>query len=88
MSRNGFYISDTAYEQALQIAKHDLATMVRARAVEEEIRFTKYRLFVSPETGSALARLHLLQDVLDTINTPPAAAPLCTQPKPRYRGGV
>jgi hypothetical protein len=87
MSTNGFIISDQSYEHALQVAEQDLAAMARATAVENEIRFTQYRIAVSPDNWSAVARLRLLQDVLGTINTPPAAALICTQPKPRHWGG-
>jgi hypothetical protein len=61
--------------------------MARARAVEDEIRFTKYRLDVSPDNWSAAARLRLLNDVLDgtTKSTTQAPAP---QPKPRNWAGV
>ena len=81
MTANGFTISDTSYERALQTAEQDLRAMARARAVEEEIRFTKYRLAVSSDNWPAAARL--LQDVLAGLNAPPIAAPICTQPKPR-----
>lgn len=40
MSRNGFYISDTAYEQALQIAEHDLAAMAHSKSVNVAARDT------------------------------------------------
>ena len=83
MTANGFTISDTSYERALQTAEQDLRAMARARAVEEEIRFTKYRLAVSSDNWPAAARLRLLQDVLAGLNAPPIAAPICTQPKPR-----
>lgn len=84
MTANGFCISDQSYEHALQLAEQDLASMARAMSVENEIRFTKYRLSVSPDNWSAAARLRLLQDVLRTINTPQSAAPICTQAKPRF----
>ena len=83
MTANGFYIPGTSYDRALQVAEHDLAAMARAAAVEQEIRFTKYRLAVSSNNWPAAARLRLLQDVLAGLNAPPIAAPICTQPKPR-----
>jgi hypothetical protein len=83
MSTNDFSISSQSYEHALQLVEQALAAMARAKAVEGEIRFTKYRLNVSPDDGSAAARLRLLQGVLDEINMPPAAAPISTQTKPR-----
>jgi len=62
MNANSFYISDTSYERILQTAEHDLAALARgtaatlcigSRAVEEEIRFTKHRIAVSPDNRSA-----------------------------------
>jgi hypothetical protein len=87
MSKNGFSISAASCEHALQLVEQDLAAMARARAVEDEIRFTKYRLDVSPDNWSAAARLRLLNDVLDgmTKSTTQAPAP---QPKPRNWGGA
>ena len=87
MSKNGFSISAASCEHALQLVEQDLAAMARARAVEDEIRFTKYRLDVSRETQSALARLHALQDALTGMTKPTTPAP-ASQPKPRHWGGV
>jgi len=87
MSKNGFSISAASCEHALQLVEQDLAAMARSRAVEDEIRFTKYRLDVSPDNWSAAARLRLLRDVLTGMTAPSTPAPV-PQPKPRHWGGA
>ena len=85
MTANGFYIPDVSYEHALQTADQDLRAMARAKSVEDEIRFTQYRLNSTSDIShrwSALSRMRLLRDVLagmTAVRTPPAPAP---EPKP------
>jgi hypothetical protein len=90
MNANSFYISDTSYERILQTAEHDLAAMARAKNVEEEIRFTQYRLRVFLDTAqreSALAHMRLLQDTLAGIMQPVPTPAFVPEPKPRHWEG-
>ena len=67
-----------------------LAVNPRVESIQQEIRFTQYRLDTASDIGSqssALVRMRLLRDVLTglapapTPATPPA-------PKPRHWGGT